>query len=92
MTMHPVSGVFVIGSVIEWEDRCVPGMAVWTTGGFPCTGGVPWEYIILAANELKKDVWINIPITASSPFVKGANTSSEWAQGFAKSDLVLYCA
>ena len=31
-----------------------------------CKGclGMPWEHVLLAANEAKKDVWINVPVTA----------------------------
>jgi hypothetical protein len=30
---------------------------------------VPFEHVLLAANELESDVWINIPATASSPSI-----------------------
>ena len=63
-------------SVVEWGDRSLPGMATWKNGalGPGCNGAVPWEVIILAANELNQDIWINIPVTASSPFVRGTRT------------------
>lgn len=31
----------------------------------PGKHGWPWEYIILLANEVNKDIWINIPVSAS---------------------------
>jgi hypothetical protein len=33
------------------------------------------EHVVLAANELNKDIWINIPITASSPTGTGCYLS-----------------
>ena len=36
-----------------------------------CKGclGLSWEHVLLAANELHKDIWINVPVTASAPTV-----------------------
>eukprot|EP00730_Choanoeca_flexa_P013540 TRINITY_DN5433_c0_g1_i2.p1 TRINITY_DN5433_c0_g1~~TRINITY_DN5433_c0_g1_i2.p1 ORF type:complete len:631 (+),score=162.04 TRINITY_DN5433_c0_g1_i2:274-1893(+) len=66
-------------SVIEWQDRVLPNYAMrgHTTLCRGCVGGAPWEHVLLAANELKKDIWINIPITASSPTVQGNFTPSD---------------
>eukprot|EP00730_Choanoeca_flexa_P017862 TRINITY_DN8644_c0_g1_i1.p1 TRINITY_DN8644_c0_g1~~TRINITY_DN8644_c0_g1_i1.p1 ORF type:complete len:620 (+),score=168.54 TRINITY_DN8644_c0_g1_i1:126-1985(+) len=66
-------------SVFEWKDRALPTYAL-RSGTLLCKGCVgahPWEHVLLAANELNKDIWINIPITASSPYVQGTNTSSD---------------
>jgi hypothetical protein len=54
-------------SVIEWADRNLPAYAF--TDSKLCKGclGTPWEHVLLAANELQSDVWINVPVTASAP-------------------------
>eukprot|EP01052_Picozoa_sp_SAG31_P034361 SAG31_NODE_4006_length_3672_cov_1.463196_3_plen_459_part_00 len=56
-------------SVIRWEDRALPSHA-FSDKEF-CKGchGTSWEHVLLAANELKSDVWINVPVTASAPTV-----------------------
>ena len=38
---------------------------------------MPWEDVILLANAVNRDVWINVPVTASSPTVKGTHTPSD---------------
>jgi len=55
-------------NIVEWEDRAKPTHAFWsdTVLGAGCHG-VPWEIVLLAANQLNKDVWINVPATASAP-------------------------
>eukprot|EP00040_Diaphanoeca_grandis_P035385 m.222362 g.222362 ORF g.222362 m.222362 type:complete len:742 (-) comp33372_c1_seq1:245-2470(-) len=57
-------------SVIAWEDRALPTYA-YTGEKRMCKGciGLSWETVLLAANELNKDIWINVPITASAPTV-----------------------
>jgi hypothetical protein len=56
-------------SVVRWEDRSLPSYA-FVDPNF-CAGchGTPWEHVVLAANELNTDVWINVPLTASAPTV-----------------------
>ena len=56
-------------SVIRWEDRSLPAYGYLDKN--LCKGclGVPWVYVLLAANELRTDVWINVPVTASAPTV-----------------------
>lgn len=56
-------------SVVEWADRNMPSFASTRFGKSWCKGcyGVPWEHVLLAANELNSDVWINVPVTASAP-------------------------
>jgi hypothetical protein len=53
--------------LIEWAERSLPADA--TQQLFPELGegkkGVAWEYVILLANAVNKDVWINIPVSAS---------------------------
>ena len=56
-------------SVIRWEDRTLPSYAYVDTK--LCLGchGMPWEHVLLAANEMNQDVWINVPVSASAPTV-----------------------
>ena len=57
-------------SVIRWEDRRLPSYAFADNYFCPgCVSSISWEEVILAANELDKDVWINVPVTASAPTV-----------------------
>jgi hypothetical protein len=57
--------------LINWADRSLPSDAYQGMGTTVRAGatGVSWEYVILLANETNKDVWINIPVSAtgSSP-------------------------
>lgn len=64
-------------SVIRWEDRALPSYA-FLDHSF-CKGclGTPWEHVLLAANELGKDVWINVPVTASAPTVCRTNAAGD---------------
>ncbi|MGD0731538.1 MAG: hypothetical protein ABR956_09745, partial [Terracidiphilus sp.] len=67
--------------VITWSQRTLPtdafqGMAGYAMGA-PCYGtagiptdrygawGISWEYVILLANAVNKDIWVNIPISAT---------------------------
>ena len=62
--------------IIEWADRALPTDA-WMGGDTalrPGAHGVPWEYIILLANQVNKDIWINIPVSASG--AKTTDTAS----------------
>lgn len=56
-------------SVIRWEDRQLPTFAFQDSVFCPGCRGLPWEHVLLAANELGRDVWINVPVTASAPTV-----------------------
>lgn len=57
--------------LINWADRSLPSDAYQGMGTAVRAGatGVSWEYVILLANEANKDIWINIPVSAtgSSP-------------------------
>jgi hypothetical protein len=33
------------------------------------TSGIPWEYVALLANEVQRDIWINIPAHASDDYI-----------------------
>ena len=57
-------------SVIRWQDRRLPSYAFKDETFCPgCNADISWEEVLLAANELEKDVWINVPVTASAPTV-----------------------
>ena len=49
--------------IIQWADRALETDA-WS-GVRPGARGMPWEYVIILANRLNKDIWINIPVSAS---------------------------
>jgi len=53
--------------LIQWDQRPLPTDATQQedTGIRPGKHGISWEYVLLLANEVKKDIWINIPITAT---------------------------
>ena len=55
-------------TVSTWEQRHTPNLAFYDEPGMP-TNAVPFEHVLLAANELGNDVWINVPATASSPSI-----------------------
>ncbi len=51
--------------VFGWDQRTLPTDASQGMGIRAGDHGVAWEYMILLANALHKDVWINVPVTAS---------------------------
>ncbi|MBN2083635.1 MAG: hypothetical protein JW748_00325 [Anaerolineales bacterium] len=55
-----------------WADRSTPDDLTFygETPGYWWQGkGAPWEYAILLANTLEKDIWINIPAFAGDDYV-----------------------
>jgi hypothetical protein len=52
-------------SIANWSDRTTPASAFW--GG---SSGVPYEYQIQLSNELKQDLWINVPAQATDDYVQ----------------------
>jgi fibronectin type 3 domain-containing protein len=58
--------------LINWADRGLPSDATQDTNQSFRAGciGMAWEYVILLANQINKDVWINIPVSAT-----GASTT-----------------
>ncbi len=50
--------------VVNWSDRTTPQYATQQT-----SAGVAWEYVFQLANELKHDVWINVPDQATDAYV-----------------------
>jgi hypothetical protein len=65
------------GEVVEWKDRALPGPSL-NRPMSKCSHeetcwegqGGPWEYVILASNELHKDAWITIPMHVSDDYVR----------------------
>ena len=51
-------------TVVNWSDRTTLNSASQAS-----TKGVAWEYVVDLANQLHKDIWINIPINASNDYV-----------------------
>jgi gliding motility-associated-like protein len=54
-------------SILNWSDRTNPNAPQSFTKG---KGGA-WEYVVQIANELNKDIFINIPVNASDDYVRG---------------------
>ncbi len=54
---------------VNWADRTTPASAFW--GG---DAGVPYEYQIQLSNELKEDLWINVPHQATDDYVRNLAT------------------
>jgi hypothetical protein len=53
--------------IFSWDQRSFPNDSIqagWTSLR-PGKHGWSWEYVILLANEVNKDIWINIPVSAS---------------------------
>jgi len=50
---------------VDWTDRARPGRATQTG-----KNGIAWEYVVLLANQVGKDVWINVPLKASDEYVR----------------------
>ena len=50
--------------VVNWSDRTTPQYATQQT-----PAGVAWEYVFTLANQLKHDVWINVPDQATDDYV-----------------------
>jgi fibronectin type 3 domain-containing protein len=68
--------------LIQWADRSLPTDAFQGVGTSirPGAEGMSWEYIILLANATNKDIWINIPISAtggSDPLDPTYDTSTD---------------
>ncbi len=51
-------------TVVNWSDRTTLNSASQAS-----TKGVAWEYVVDLANQLHKDIWINIPINATDDYV-----------------------
>ncbi|NJR60769.1 MAG: hypothetical protein HC769_19265 [Cyanobacteria bacterium CRU_2_1] len=62
--------------IIEWNERSLPSDASQQgfTGFREGKKGLAWEYLILLANTLNKDVWINIPVSASGVSPEDTNS------------------
>ena len=51
-----------------WADRTPPNFAT-PMGVSKPNAGVPWEYLVLLANTVNEDLWINVPIAANDDYV-----------------------
>ncbi len=51
-----------------WADRTPPTFAT-PMGVSKPNAGVPWEYLVLLANTVNEDLWINVPIAANDDYV-----------------------
>jgi hypothetical protein len=51
--------------LLKWTDRTPFVHGLVPTGGRVGWQGIPWEWIILIANQTRRDIWINIPVNAS---------------------------
>jgi hypothetical protein len=51
--------------ISKWSERATPSTFLW--GG---TAGVPYEYQIQLSNELKEDLWLNVPHMADDNYVQ----------------------
>jgi hypothetical protein len=62
-------------NIANWSDRTRPGDASQATGnpGAPAGGwegpGGAWEYAVLLANTTGKDLWINVPVSATDDYI-----------------------
>jgi uncharacterized protein (TIGR03437 family) len=55
-------------AVTNWSDRHV--MTDATQQSYGAKHGAAWEYVALLANQTGKDVWINIPASATDDYVR----------------------
>jgi uncharacterized protein (TIGR03437 family) len=55
-------------AVTNWSDRHV--MTDATQQSYGAKHGAAWEYAILLANQTGKDIWINIPASATDDYVR----------------------
>ena len=51
-------------TVANWSDR-----TTLTSARQSSTNGVAWEYVVQLANQLHKDIWINIPARATDDYI-----------------------
>lgn len=55
-------------NLLDWDERRLPTDATQQSDGRKF--GVAWEYAVLLANLLEKDVWLTIPHPASDDYVR----------------------
>ena len=62
------------GNIMQkWSERNTPAQLTFfgETPGYWWQGkGAPWEYAVLLANTLHKDIWVNVPARASNAYVQ----------------------
>ena len=58
-------------STVQWAERRTPDLAFFAPSYMQGQGdsAMPFEHVLLAANELNSDVWVNVPLTATSQHI-----------------------
>lgn len=51
--------------LLKWTDRVPFAHGLIPTGAHAGWQGIPWEWVILIANQTRRDIWINVPVNAS---------------------------
>ena len=51
--------------LLKWTDRMPYAHGLVPTGARVGWQGIPWEWVIVIANQTKRDIWINVPVNAS---------------------------
>jgi len=51
--------------LLKWTDRTPYAHGLVPVGARTGWQGNPWEWVILIANQTKRDIWINVPVNAS---------------------------
>ncbi|MDX2194980.1 MAG: hypothetical protein NW207_01065, partial [Cytophagales bacterium] len=64
-----VSNVSNVNNLVDWNERTKVGERFPTGPGAYGNRETNWEQMIECANQLKKDMWINIPIKASDNYI-----------------------
>ena len=65
---HPNSELYPYR--LQWAtDRRLPAAGPLYSQVHPGVHGVPWEYVVLVAQQTQRDIWINIPVNASDDYV-----------------------
>ncbi len=65
---HPNSELYP--KLLQWDtDRSLPDKGPLYGVTHPGVHGIPWEYVVLAAQQTHRDLWINVPVNASSDYV-----------------------
>jgi len=80
-TYHPSYYQPPAYGIIEWEQRTDGASASWHYNGKGSahSPALPWEIIPKFAHLTEKDVWINIPVSASSGCMPLPEGDSCWA-------------
>jgi hypothetical protein len=63
-------GPYVRDQFLEWNESVKLTDAIWSLDGYvrPAAHGAPWETAVILARTSNKNIWINIPVSASGKF------------------------